>query len=135
MTSLHDATGGRPIDRALLLDAFLARLEPRLEALRAGRFPVDDWTARQLTTGRLVRLEGHGGTPEEVLALGLDPATGALLVADVAVPGGERSIHAGDVVRVRLAADRRTAAITPEADGASAATTPQSDGAATPTRV
>ena len=103
MTSLHDATGGRPVDRALLLDAFLARLEPRLEALKAGRFPVDDWTARQLTTGRFVRLEGHGGAPEEVRAIGLDPATGALLVADAAAPGGERAIHAGDVVRVRLA--------------------------------
>lgn len=103
MTSLHDATGGRPIDRALLLDAFLARLEPRLEALRAGRFPVDDWTARQLTTGRVVRLEGHGRAPEEVRAVGLDPATGALLVADGSAPDGERAIHAGDVVHVRLA--------------------------------
>lgn len=104
MTSLHDATGGRPIDRALLLDGFLARLEPRVEALRAGRFPIDDWTARQITTGRVVRLEGHGGAPEEVRAVGLDPATGALLVADPAVPGGERAIHAGDVVHVRLTA-------------------------------
>jgi BirA family biotin operon repressor/biotin-[acetyl-CoA-carboxylase] ligase len=135
MTSLHDATGGRPIDRALLLDAFLARLEPRLEALRGGRFAVDDWTARQLTTGRLVHLEDHGGAPEEVLALGLDPATGALLVADPTAPGEERAIHAGDVVRVRLAAHRRPAAITPEADGPSAAGTPQSDGAAAPAGV
>jgi BirA family biotin operon repressor/biotin-[acetyl-CoA-carboxylase] ligase len=103
MTSINEASGGRPIDRALLLDGFLARLEPRVEALRAGRFPIDDWTARQLTTGRLVRLEGHGRPPEEVLAVGLDPATGALLVADPAAPGGERAIYAGDVVHVRLA--------------------------------
>lgn len=103
MTSLHEASGGRPIEPALLLDGFLARLEARVEALRAGRFPVDDWTARQVTTGRLVRLEGHGGAPEEVRALGLDPASGALLVADPAAPGGERAIHAGDVVHVRLA--------------------------------
>jgi BirA family biotin operon repressor/biotin-[acetyl-CoA-carboxylase] ligase len=105
MTSLHEASGGRPIERALLLDAFLSRLEARTEALRAGRFPVDDWTARQVVAGRIVRLEGHGGAPEEVRALGLDPATGALLVADAATPGGERAIHAGDVVHVRLAAD------------------------------
>lgn len=110
MTSLHEASGGRPIDPALLLDGFLARLEARVEALRAGRFPVDDWTARQVTTGRLVRLEGHGGAPEEVCALGLDPATGALLVADPAAPGGERAIHAGDVVHVRLAAGAAPAA-------------------------
>jgi biotin-(acetyl-CoA carboxylase) ligase len=104
MTSLAEASGGRPIERALLLDGFLSRLEPRVEALRAGRFPIDDWTARQVTTGRVVRLEGHGAAPEEVRALGLDPATGALLVADPASPGGERAVHAGDVVHVRLAA-------------------------------
>ena len=103
MTSLGEASGGRPIDRALLLDGFLSRLEARVEALRAGRFPVDDWVARQVTTGRLVRLEEHGAAPEEVLALGVDPATGALVVADAAAPGGERAVHAGDVVHVRLA--------------------------------
>jgi BirA family biotin operon repressor/biotin-[acetyl-CoA-carboxylase] ligase len=103
MTSLAEASGGRPIDRALLLDGFLSRLEARVEALRAGRFPIDDWTARQITTGRTVRLEGHGPEPEEALALGLDPATGALLIADPTVPGGERAVHAGDVIHARLA--------------------------------
>ncbi len=102
MTSLSEVSGGRPISRALLLDAFLSRLEARVEALRAGRFPIDDWTARQLTTGRVVHLEGHDAEPEEVLALGLDPSTGALLVADASAPGGERAIHAGDVVHVRV---------------------------------
>ena len=103
MTSLAEASGGRPIDRALLLDGFLSRLEARVEALRAGRFPIDDWTARQITTGRIVRLEGHGSEPEEARALGLDPATGALLVADSTAPGGERAVHAGDVIHARLA--------------------------------
>ena len=103
MTSLSEASGGRPIDRALLLDGFLSRFEARVDALRAGRFPMDDWTARQITTGRTVRLEGHGSAPEEARALGLDPATGALLVADPTAPGGERAVHAGDVVHVRLA--------------------------------
>ena len=102
MTSLAEASGGRPIERALLLDGFLSRLEARVEALRAGRFPMDDWTRRQITTGRIVRLEGHGSEPEEVRALGLDPATGALLVADPTAPGGERAVHAGDVVHARL---------------------------------
>jgi BirA family biotin operon repressor/biotin-[acetyl-CoA-carboxylase] ligase len=109
MTSLAEASGGRPIERALLLDGFLSRLEARVEALRAGRFPMDDWTTRQVTTGRVVRLEGHGSEPEEVRALGLDPATGALLVADPMAPGGERAVHAGDVVHVRLAATRDAA--------------------------
>ncbi len=103
MTSLAEASGGRPIDRALLLDGFLSRLEARVEALRAGRFPIDDWTARQITTGRIVRLEGHSSEPEEARALGLDPATGALVVADPKVPGGERAVHAGDVTHARLA--------------------------------
>ena len=103
MTSLAEAGGGRPIERTLLLDGFLSRLEARVEALRAGRFPMDDWTARQITTGRIVRLEGHGSEPEEARALGLDPATGALLVADPTAAGGERAVHAGDVTHARLA--------------------------------
>ena len=35
--------GGRPIDRDALLAAFLGRLEPRVDDLRAGRFDVADW--------------------------------------------------------------------------------------------
>jgi BirA family biotin operon repressor/biotin-[acetyl-CoA-carboxylase] ligase len=103
MTSLRVASGGRPIDTSVLLDEFLSRLEVRVEALRAGRFDVGDWAVRQLTTGRVVRLEGHAATAEERLAVGVDPATGALLVADPAAPGGERAIHAGEVTRIRLA--------------------------------
>ena len=123
MTSLAEASGGRPIDRALVLDGFLSRLEARVEALRAGRFPMDDWTTRQVTTGRIVRLEGHGSEPEEVRALGLDPATGALLVADPTAPGGERAVHAGDVVHVRLpgAPDAADAAGATGADATDAA--------------
>ena len=103
MTSLRAASGGRPIDPILLLDGFLSRLEARVEALRAGRFDVGDWAVRQLTTGRHVRLEGHAHVAEERLAVGVDPSTGALLVADATAPGGERAIHAGEVTRIRLA--------------------------------
>ena len=103
MSSLRAASGGRPIDPVLLLDGFLSRLEARVEALRIGRFDVGDWAVRQLTTGRRVRLEGHGPLAEERLAVGVDPATGALLVADTTAPGGERAIHAGEVTRIRLA--------------------------------
>ncbi len=120
MTSLDEASGGRPIERALLLDGFLSRLEARVEALRAGRFPMDDWMARQITTGRIVRLEGHGSAPEEARALGLDPATGALLVADPTAPGGERAVHAGDVIHARLA-DGAGAAAAASADSAAGA--------------
>ena len=105
MTSLHDASGGRPIDREALLDGFLGRLEARLDALRSGYFDIAGWTERQATTGRLVTLEGGDGTTSDpVLALGVDAASGGLVVEDPAADGGERLVHAGEVVRVRLAA-------------------------------
>lgn len=111
MTSLREASGGRPIDRAGLLEAFLDRLAGRLAALRVGRFPVDDWLARQLTTGRLVRLEtgpaeagpAAASRSETVLAVGLDPLSGALLVTEPVAPEqGERAVHVADVRHVRL---------------------------------
>ena len=43
MTSLREASGGRPIDLDALLAAFLARLEARLDALRAGYFDLATW--------------------------------------------------------------------------------------------
>jgi BirA family biotin operon repressor/biotin-[acetyl-CoA-carboxylase] ligase len=103
MTSLREASHGRPVDLALLLDAFLSRLEARIEALRGGRFDVADWTERQLTTGRAVSLELPDGTRVERRALGVDSLTGALVVADAGAEDGERLLHAAEVVRVRLA--------------------------------
>jgi len=104
MTSLREASNGRPIDHVALLDAFLGRLEVRLEALRGGRFDVGDWTARQLTTGRDVDLTDPDGSVHTVRALGVDSGTGALVVADAPAPGGERQVLVGEVVRVRLTA-------------------------------
>ena len=102
MTSLREASHGRPIDLALLLDAFLGRIEARVEALRGGRFDVADWQSRQLTTGRIVRLEGPGRTGT-ARAIGVDVATGALIVEDQAAPGGERRVIVGEITHVRLA--------------------------------
>lgn len=124
MSSLRAASGGRPIDPILLLDGFLSRLEARVEALRVGRFDVGDWAVRQLTTGRHVRLEGHGPAAEECLAVGVDPATGALLVADATAPGGERAVHAGEVTRIRLAETGAGGQAIPAGAGAPAATIP-----------
>jgi len=103
MTSLREASGGRPIDRDALLEAFLGRLETRYAALSDGYFDVAGWTARQLTNGRPVRLERPDGTSETVRALGVDATTGALVVE--ARPGaGERQILVGEIQHLRLGA-------------------------------
>jgi len=102
MTSLRESSHGRPVDLALLLDAFLGRLEVRIEALRGGRFDVADWVDRQLTTGRTVRLERPGST-ETARALAVDSHSGALILDDPEAPGGERHVLAGEIVHVRLA--------------------------------
>ena len=103
MTSLREASHGRPIDLAMLLDAFLSRLEVRIEALRGGRFDVADWTERQLTTGREIELEGPDGTRTRHRALGVDVSSGGLVVDDPAAEAGERIVHVGEIRRVRLA--------------------------------
>ena len=103
MTSLSVLGGGRPVAIDDLLSAFLARLEPRIEALRDGRFDVADWAARQLVRRTRVRLV-HGTDPgdgEDVVAIGVDPLTGALVVEDAAAPGGERQVHAGEIRHLR----------------------------------
>jgi BirA family biotin operon repressor/biotin-[acetyl-CoA-carboxylase] ligase len=107
MTSLRVAGGGRPIDHDALLAAFTDHLEARLEALRAGYFDIADWAGRQATTGRLVTLEsGDGSATAPLLAAGVDATSGALVLEDAEAPGGERRVHAGEVVRVRLAPQR-----------------------------
>ena len=99
MTSLREASGGRPIDLDVLLAAFQARLEARVDALRAGYFDLATWAGRQSTTGRMVTLDDD---PAAVEALGVDAASGGLVVADATVADGERIVHAGEVRRVRL---------------------------------
>ena len=107
MTSLREASAGRPIDATELLDAFTERVEVRIDALRAGVFDVAGWTERQATTGRLVTLDDDaatGGAP--VRALGVDARSGALVIETAGDTGdepGERLVHAGEVTRVRLA--------------------------------
>ncbi len=102
MTSLREAARGRPIDGDEVLDGFIDRLEGRLAALRGGYFDIETWAARQVTTGRRVVVEGHADEPEELLAVGVDAGSGALLVADPAAPDGERPIHAGEITRIRV---------------------------------
>jgi BirA family biotin operon repressor/biotin-[acetyl-CoA-carboxylase] ligase len=103
MTSLTVLSGGRPVAADDLLAAFMARLEPRIEALRDGRFDVSDWTARQLVRRTPVRLVQGADVAdgEDVVAIGVDPLTGALVVEDAAAPGGERQVHAGEILHLR----------------------------------
>lgn len=103
MTSLREASGGRPIDPALLLDGFLGRLEARVEALRDGWFDVADWIDRQLTNGREVELRHGDGRVEVVRAVGVDAVDGSLRVADPTTPSGERSVVVGEIHHLRLA--------------------------------
>lgn len=98
MTSLREVANGRPVAREALLDGYLARLEPRYEALLAGSFDAGGWSRRQLTTGRsvevatgMVTLDGRG--------VGVDPETGALLLR---TPDTDVSIDSGDVTRCRI---------------------------------
>ena len=99
MTSLRELAGRRPIDNAALLDAFLARLEPRYEALKAGMFDAGGWSVAQRTTGRKVVVD-LGSETLSGTATGVDPETGALILN--AEDGAEVRIDSGEVVRCRI---------------------------------
>lgn len=99
MTSLRELAGKRPIDNEALLDAFLARLEPRYEALLTGRFDVGGWSAAQITTGRTVFVD-LGGDGVTGIGTGVDPDSGALFVRDQS--GRTVTVDSGEVVRCRV---------------------------------
>lgn len=99
MTSLRELAGRRPIDNEALLDAFLARLEPRYEALLTGRFDVGGWSAAQITTGRTVFVD-LGGDGVTGIGTGVDPDSGALFVRDQS--GRSVTVDSGEVVRCRV---------------------------------
>lgn len=97
MWSLSEASGRRRIDRDALLGAWLERLGPLYEALRAGRFDGLRWADAQITTGAVVEVETGTGSISGT-GVGIDRETGSLLVRTG--PGQPlRAIAAGDVVR------------------------------------
>jgi BirA family transcriptional regulator, biotin operon repressor / biotin---[acetyl-CoA-carboxylase] ligase len=94
-TALADHAGGR-VERRPLLDAWLVRLDARLD--RLGEV-LTDYRPRCATLGRPVRVERPGG---DVLAgTAVDVTDAGHLVVDA---GGERvAVAVGDVVHVRPA--------------------------------
>jgi BirA family biotin operon repressor/biotin-[acetyl-CoA-carboxylase] ligase len=104
MTSLRELTRGRPIDRVALAAEFVDRLQGRIGSLRGGRFDAATWSERQLTTGRVIRIDRPDGTAWTGRALGVDASSGALLVEDPDGPAGGRPVLVGEVVHVRLEA-------------------------------
>lgn len=98
----RDEPGTGHVDRRGLAAMFLERLEPLVEELRGGGFAAAAWLARQLTNGRLVRLELPGGDADTLHAVGVDPATGALLVRSPDQPDEVRSVLVGEIRHLRL---------------------------------
>jgi biotin-(acetyl-CoA carboxylase) ligase len=98
MTSLHEVTGGMPVDRGRLMEGFLDDVAIRVGRLGRGLFDAGEWANRQVTTGRTVALDTDEGLTL-VPAVGVDTESGALLVGE---PGSERSVLVGDVRHVRL---------------------------------
>jgi BirA family biotin operon repressor/biotin-[acetyl-CoA-carboxylase] ligase len=102
MTSLRVVASGRPVDPGLVLETFLAGLEARTIDLREGRFEADAWMDRQVTNGRTVRVGAPDGGSSYVRAIGVDPASGGLIVEDPAAEGGRRTVLTGEIVQLRL---------------------------------
>jgi BirA family biotin operon repressor/biotin-[acetyl-CoA-carboxylase] ligase len=99
MGSLSEVAG-RPVDREVLLSAWMREMALRYEALQDGRFDAAAWTDAQVTTGTEVDVETGVGTVRGT-ATGIDTDTGALLV-HVAGEPDPRAITHGDVRRCRL---------------------------------
>ena len=111
MTSLREHAGiDRPLDRDALLELFLERLEARIGALRGGAFAGDAWRARQVTTGRVLRLLWPDGVREDVLGLGVDVNSGGLVICDPEDAADQRTIHVGEIHHVRLGSGRAVTA-------------------------
>jgi BirA family transcriptional regulator, biotin operon repressor / biotin---[acetyl-CoA-carboxylase] ligase len=109
MTSLREASGGRPVSTRDLLDSFEDHVTARMTALRAGFFDVAAWAERQVTTGHFVELLPTGDGDDlvpPVRAIAVDSASGGLVVEDPSRVDGERLIHAGEVRHVRLAREQ-----------------------------
>lgn len=98
-TSLADLAGAH-VDRVALLARLLVALEAELDAIEAGRSPLDRYRARCSTLGRVVSVATADGSVNG-RAVDLDP-TGALVVE---ADDGRHVISSGEVVRVARGSD------------------------------
>jgi BirA family biotin operon repressor/biotin-[acetyl-CoA-carboxylase] ligase len=84
---------GRPVSRLHLLQSYLAGVEARYDALRAGHSPHQEWAARLVTLGQRVTVSAPDGVYQGV-AEAVDE-TGALLLRQ---PDGQvKHVLTGDV--------------------------------------
>jgi len=92
-TSLKIASG-RSVDRLQLFQTVLASIESLYEAMirGSGEILMKEWKQRCVTFGRKITIE-HGNERLEGVALGLNEEGG--LIVDL--PGGPRTVYAGDV--------------------------------------
>ncbi len=103
MTSLSELAPGRTIDREVVLDEFLRRLDAAVASLRGGTFDAAAWSRRQLTNGMIVLLEQADGTPPlRVVAQDVDTDSGALLVNEPGDGGATRPVVVGEIRHLRL---------------------------------
>lgn len=103
MTSVADlAPANHLVERDLVIDVFLQRLERYVTALQAGSFPAEEWTRRQLTNGTIVILSQPDGTSETVVAERVDPETGALVVRDTDEGSPSRPVVVGEIQHLRI---------------------------------
>ena len=107
MTSLRDLAG-RSVDREELLEAFLGQLEGLIVNLGRDVFDSDAWQRRQLTNNARVRLDLADGRIESAIARRVDPETGGLVVE---ADGVERTVLAGEIHHLRIAADTSVPAV------------------------
>ena len=101
MTSLSDLSPGRLVDREVAIHVFLQRLEKLVTVLRAGEFPAETWSHRQLTNGMIVMLDQPDGTQERVFAEDVDTETGALLVRATG-EDQQRPVVVGEIRHLRV---------------------------------
>ena len=88
---------GRPVDREAVLQAFLAALADRYEALSAPGKLLEDYEAACVTLGRRVRVELPGKTLEGFAVRIADD--GRLMITDR--EGAPHRVSAGDVIHLR----------------------------------